>query len=133
MEKDQQLNCIVDKYSLTVRLQDSKLLLRASSELTGKEYQGEITNETLPSWVKEAYGDCSVAYELLGEIITAKGVTLNDNGELRFNHIIKMGKMEVKREIMVNMTEVAVDEVERLKKRVGKLEELNEDLRKYKD
>ena len=41
--------------------------------------------------------------------------------------------MEVKREIMVNMTEVAVDEVERLKKRVGKLEELNEDLRKYKD
>lgn len=40
MEKGQQLNCIVDKYSLTVRLQDNKLLLRASSELTEKEYQG---------------------------------------------------------------------------------------------
>ena len=86
MEKDQQLNCVVDKYSLTVRLQDSKLL-RASSELTEKEYQGELTNDTLPSWVNEAYGDCSVAYELLGEIRTAKGVSLNDNGELKFNYV----------------------------------------------
>lgn len=38
MEKDQQLNYIVGKYSLIVRLQDSKLLLRASSELPEKEY-----------------------------------------------------------------------------------------------
>lgn len=44
-----------------------------------------------------------------------------------------MGKMEVKREILVNMTEVAVEEVERLKKRVGKLEQVNEVLRRFKD
>lgn len=83
--------------------------------------------------VKETYGDCSIAYELLREIIAAKGVTLNDNGEIKFTYLIKMGKMEVKREILVNMTEVAVEEVERLKKRVGKLEQVNEVLRRFKD
>ena len=93
MEKDQQLNCIVGKYTLTVLHQDSKLLLRASSELTEKEYQGELTNDTLPSWVKEVYGNCAAAYEFLGEIIAANGVTLSDNAELKFVYQLKMGKM----------------------------------------
>lgn len=133
MEKDKQLNCVAGAYSITIQLQDSRLLFRVSSELSDKEFQGELTNDTLPSWLKETYGDCSVSYELLGEIVAANGVTVNNNGELKFTCIIKMGRMEVKREIIVNMTETAVNELERLRKRVGKLEELNEDLRKFKD
>jgi hypothetical protein len=51
-----------------------------------------------------------------------KQVTLNDNGELRFCCMVRMGKIDVKKEISVMLKEVSMDEIQRLTLRVQKLE-----------
>jgi hypothetical protein len=63
-----------------------------------------------------------VIYGLIEEAMADKQVALSDNGELRFSLMLKMGKVEVRKEIVVMLKEVSMDEIQKLTLRVQKLE-----------
>jgi hypothetical protein len=64
-------------------------------------FEEELTNETLPTNLKENYVGCSVIYELIEDAIIGKQMTLNDSGELRFCFMLRIGRTDVKKEISI--------------------------------
>jgi hypothetical protein len=96
-----EISCIVGSYQLTVSNSGNKLGFRAYSETLGRLFEDELTNETVPANLKENYENCLVIYELMGDAVTSQQVILSDNGELRFCFMLKMGRIEVKKEISV--------------------------------
>ena len=89
MEKE--IRCCTGAYELTIDIVDSKLTFEAYSELTGKQFHGELTNDTLPPQLKFAYKECKVLYALIAQAAEEKGVSLSDVGELKFTFALKMG------------------------------------------
>jgi hypothetical protein len=104
-----EVSCIVGSYQLTVCNSDNKLHFQAYSETIGRLFEEEFTNETLPANLKETYGECLVIFGLIEEALANKQVILSDNGELRFSFVVRLGKIDVKKEISLMLKEVTMD------------------------
>lgn len=77
MQKVEQIRCEIGSYELTVSLLSSSIILHAFSELTGKVFEGRLTNESLPSDLRINYGECTTIYRLIAEASKARKVTFS--------------------------------------------------------
>lgn len=97
-----QLLCSVGSYTLTIDHTESSLKFRAYSEMLGKVFESELTDDAMPNDLKAQFIQCSIIYDLIEESFVNKlGVTFNDNGELLINCSVRMGKTDIKKQITV--------------------------------
>lgn len=123
--RDKQITFTSGLYDITVTIEDSKLTFQASSGPAMRRFESELTDDTLPVPLRSSYGDCNTIFEILREVPEQEAV-LQDNGELKFGFSLKLGKVELKREIVIFMVEVTPAsetamlkcEVERLRKKL---------------
>ena len=77
-------HCHTEDYLLTVDFSQDRLSLHASSELAGKRFKSEFTDETLPTNLKDISKKCKALYSLMNDAAAAKKVRLSNTGELKF-------------------------------------------------
>ncbi len=106
-------HCDTGDYHLTVDFSQGRLILHASSELAGKRFKSEFTDDTLPTNLKHTYKKCESLYSLMNEAAAAKKVGLSNAGELKFTFTLKSGVVQVEQEIMIMLKEeISKDEVD---------------------
>lgn len=98
------------------------MVFQAYSDTVDKLFEGELTNDSLPEELLYVYGDCLTIYSFLREAIAEKNVTFSDNGELKFKLTLGMGVTNIRKEIVVILTEAKIDETTKLKLRISNLE-----------
>lgn len=111
-------------YKLTVGLVDGVVRFRASSDVTGRIFEENFTDDTLPSDIKASFYECAIFFELIAECIHKhSAIALSESGELKLELVYKLGRSEVKRAVQFQLKELALDEVQRLARDVQRLEE----------
>lgn len=118
MNDQLRLFCTVGGYNLTIEMLSCRLKFDAYSLLNGQLFEGSLSDDTLDQDLRVVYGQCRVIYSLLEEAAKTGSVVFGDNGELKFTVTIRMGSLDIQRDIRVLLEEVTVDEVKRLEMRV---------------
>lgn len=97
-------------------LKDTGLLIVCYSERITHEFRGEFTDETLPRELSGGYRNCSVISDLIWRAEAEGKIAINEDGELRFDIVAVVGRMEIPDSIVIPLQKVMLEEMEHLKR-----------------
>lgn len=128
-EQPQTLTGVVSGYQLTVSSSKDSIKFEAFSEVANRMFSAELFNDTLPSSLKERFGECAVIYAVISEEGVLKAASLSDTGILSIPVTAMFGSTKVNNVVSIDLKEGKPSDAYLLKMKVNRLEATIEEMK----
>lgn len=117
-----EITTTVNSYKLTAASTPFSICLRAYSEKESRLFELHLLDSALPHDVQAMCDNCALLFGLLKEAFQ-NGVNFIEDGRLLISFTAAIGRKEIHRELVLQLHQIPIDEVQKLRMKLYRIEE----------